>query len=241
MQHAPKHLSGRTGHRAPVRALALAQWLALAAATAVVAVLILTRIGDRAVGGGAPEAAPDSTTAPITVPEVLPAPTAGATTPPAADGNLLPDPGFEAGLAGWTATGGGRLDRAGPGHEGVWAARLARTGRAEAVMSVPGLARVKTKANYVATVWLRASRPGTPVELHLLEGSGRSALARDKVGLYLDKSWTRLEVVHLAHRDGDRLALEITAPGMPAGAWIEADDARVERRPLHFMSMTTTR
>src|SRR4029453_1415822 len=55
-----------------------------------------------------------------------PAPASSRPAPKPDDGNLLADPGFEAGLTGWSAIGRASLERVEDGRSGDWGLRLNR-------------------------------------------------------------------------------------------------------------------
>ena len=170
--------------------------------------------------------APTTTRAAATVP-------GPAGTRPAApdDGNLLADPGFEAGLAGWRPVGKAGLERVGGGREGSWALRMTRGSS-----RWPGALRrqvttLKAGRHYEAAVWFRASRPGVEVQVNLLELRGGKRFAVDTVGAVARAGrWQRLDVAHDTHRPGAGLALEILAPTLASGTSLLVDDLAVRAR-----------
>jgi hypothetical protein len=175
------------------------------------------------------------------LPNLLPpAPTttrAAATTPspastrpaPAPDeSNLLPNPGFEAGLAGWRPVGRAGLQRVESGRNG-WAVRLTRgPSRWPPGIRHPEVARLKADRRYAATAWVRASRPGTEVQLNLFELRGGRRFAVDTVGAIAQGgAWQRLEVSHDAHRPGAVLAVEVLAANLAGGSSLLVDDLAI--------------
>ena len=252
MQYAPKHLSRPVGSPALGRLSTLLQWLALMAAAAVVTMLVLPRITDRLESGTAPSRPrPSAATRAASATTGAVAPTTGAATGvpatpttravrPRGD-NLLPDGGFEAGLAGWQPVGGAGLERVADAREGGWAVRLTGGTSAEPGLAAPRVVRCRAMRAYAATVWVRASAPGTVVQVNLLEHAHGARMAVDAVGGVLpDTGWHQLQVVHPVHRPGANLALEVLAPGLPAAASVLVDDVRVAAKSASFMSATTS-
>jgi hypothetical protein len=225
----PRHLAPpqRTRQR-PRDHLLLESILALVA-IGITTVILIGSLLDR----------PESSAARL--PNLLPpAPTttrAAATTPspastrPAAppdDGNLLADPGFEAGLTGWRPVGRAGLERVGDGHDGDWGLRLTRGSSQQPGLLHPEVTRLKQGRRYEAAVWFRASRPGVEVEVNLFELRGGRRFAVDTVGAVAQAgSWQQLDVSHDAHRPGASLAVEILAPTLPSGASLLVDDLAV--------------
>jgi hypothetical protein len=197
--------------------------------------------------GSLPER-PESSAARL--PNLLPpAPTttrAAATTPspastrpaPAPDeSNLLANPGFEAGLAGWRPVGRAGLQRVESGRNG-WAVRLTR-GPSRWPPGVRHLevARLKADRRYAATAWIRASKPRVEVRLNLFELRGGRRFAVDTVGAIAQGgAWHRLEVSHDAHRPGAVLAVEVLAPNLAGGSSLLVDDLAI-RATSSSMSM----
>jgi hypothetical protein len=150
--------------------------------------------------------------------------------PPATSGSPLGNAGFEAGVSGWRPLGAAGLERVGDAREGAWAAVLTR-GSAR----VPGLAfadilRVRTHHVYRGTVWVRASQPGTTVQVNLFEALGGKRFAVDTVGAVVGGQWQRLEVEHEGHRVGASLAVEILAPDLSGGSRLTVDDLAIKAR-----------
>jgi hypothetical protein len=213
---------------------ATAEWVLAAVAIVLTAAVVIgsmfqhprSREPDRP--GGPPAAAP--TTGPA------PPPTAGSGGSARA-ANLVADPGFEAGLAGWLAIGGARVERTGPALAGRWAGGFTAGGRGDQGMVLPGVARCTPGRTYAADVWVRASRPGTLVQVTLLEVAGGRRLAADTVGAALQQGqWQRVEVAHDAHRAGAALAVEVVLPAGSPPATVLVDDLEVVAHRAPFMS-----
>ena len=213
---------------------ATAEWVLAAVAIVLTAAVVIgsmfqhprSREPDKP--GGPPAAAP--TTAPA------PPSTAGSSGPPQA-ANLVADPGFEAGLAGWLAIGGARVERTGPALAGRWAGGFTASGRGDQGMALAEVARCTPGRTYAADVWIRASRPGTLVQVTLLEVAGGRRLAADTVGAALQQGqWQRVEVAHDAHRAGAALAVEVVLPAGSPPATVLVDDLEVVAHRAPFMS-----
>jgi hypothetical protein len=149
---------------------------------------------------------------------------------PAAKGGPLANPGFEAGLEGWRSLGGAGLERVGGARKGDWAAQLSRGSARSPGLSLADILKVQTVHVYHGTVWVRASQPGTTVQVNLFEVAGGKRFAVDTVGAVVGTSWQRLEVMHEGHRAGATLAVEILAPDLPGGARLLVDDLGIERK-----------
>jgi hypothetical protein len=174
------------------------------------------------------------------LPNLLPpAPTttrAAATTPspassrpaPAEDGNLLADPGFEAGLDGWSAVGKAGLERAEEGRSGDWGLRMTRGSSRWPGAAHVEVASLKADTRYEASVWVRASRPGIEVQVNLFELRDGKRFAVDTVGAVVPgREWQRLDVSHDTHRPGATLAVEVLTPNLASGTSLLVDDLAV--------------
>jgi hypothetical protein len=163
------------------------------------------------------------------------APTAGspatAVASPAAKRGPLGNRGFEAGLEGWRTLGGAGLERVGGAREGAWAARLTRGSARRPGLSLDGILKVKTLHVYHGTIWVRATRPGTTVQVNLFEVLGGRRFAVDTVGAVVGGDWRRLEVAHEGHKAGAMLAVEILAPDLAGGTELVVDDLGIRGKP----------
>ena len=218
---------------------ATAEWVLAAVAIVLTAAVVIgsmfqhprSREPDKP--GGPPAAAP--TTAPAPPSTTGSGGPAGGGPPQAA--HLVTDPGFEAGLAGWLAIGGARVERTGPALAGRWAGGFTASGRGDQGMALAEVARCTPGRTYAADVWVRASRPGTLVQVTLLEVAGGRRLAADTVGAALQQGqWQRVEVAHDAHRAGAALAVEVVLPAGSPPATVLVDDLEVVAHRAPFMS-----
>jgi hypothetical protein len=201
---------------------AAAEWVLAGVAIVLTAAVVIGSMFQRP---GSPEPGPAA------------APTTAPAPPSATAGNLVADPGFEAGLAGWLAVGGARVERTGPARAGRWAGRFTATGRADQGMALVQVLRCTPGRTYAAAAWVMASRPGTVVQVTLLEVAGGRRLAADTVGAVLQAGrWQRVEVAHDAHRAGAALALELVLPRGSPPASVMVDDLEVAAHRAPFMS-----
>jgi hypothetical protein len=235
----PRHLAPPSRPRPRPRDHLLAESILALVAIGITTVILIGSLLDR----------PESSAARL--PNLLPpAPTttrAAATTPTPAstrparepdDGNLLADPGFEAGLAGWRPVGKATLERAPDGHRGGWALRLTRGSSGQPGLVHPEVTTLKADNRYEAAVWFQASRPGVEVQVNLFELRGGGRFAVDTVGAVARAgTWQRLDVSHDAHRKGAVLAVEILAPNLTSGTSLLVDDLAVRpaasAMPMH--------
>jgi hypothetical protein len=225
----PRHLAPPSRTRPRARDHLLAESILALVAIGITTVILIGSLLDR----------PESSAARL--PNLLPpAPTttrAAATTPSPAstrpapapdDGNLLADPGFETGLAGWRPVSKAGLDRLADGRRGGWALRLTRGSSRQPGLVHPEVTTLKGGGRYEAEVWFRASKPGVEVQVNLFELRDGSRFAVDTVGAVATAgTWQRLDVSHDAHRKGAVLAVEILAPNLASGTNLLVDDLAV--------------
>jgi hypothetical protein len=146
-------------------------------------------------------------------------------TPPGAASNLLEDPSFEAGLGRWRASDGARLARVSGGRSGSWTASLGPGTSTRPSMAVRDVRRCQTGKAYAVSVWVRASRSGTLVRVDLVEESHGRRFAVDTAGAVLGgQRWEPLEVIHVTHRSGAALSIELAAVDLPADVTVLVDD-----------------
>jgi hypothetical protein len=229
----PRHLAPPQRTRPRAREHLLAEAILALVAIGITTVLLIGSLLDRPESSAArlPNLLPP---APTTTRAAAATPSPASTRPAAApdDGNLLPDAGFEAGLAGWRPVGRAGLELVGEGHEGSRGLRLTRGSSRSPGVLHPEVTRLKAGKRYEATVWLLASRPGVEVEVNLFELRGGRRFAVDTVGAVAPSGrWQRLEVSHDAHRPGASLAVELLAPSLPSGTSLLIDDLAVRAAP----------
>ena len=104
-------------------------------------------------------------------------------------------------------------------------------------MALPVVLRCKPGKTYAASVWVRTNRPGTLLEVNLLEIVAGRRYATDTVGAVLESGdWQRVEVAHLAHRPGTALAFEVVLPRGSPRASVLVDELEVTAHKASFMS-----
>ena len=182
--------------------------------------------------------APSATDRPAAAPSTAAAPTSTVqVTPRTSNPASMIRVGFEAGLAGWRPIGAARIQRDPGARRGRWAARFTGSGSADQGMALPAALRCKLGKAYTASVWVRADRPGTLVEVNLLEVVGGKRYATDSIGAVLEPGdWQRVEVAHLAHRPGAALAVEVVLPRGSPRASVLVDELEVTAHKASFMS-----
>ncbi len=157
-------------------------------------------------------------------------------------GNLLRNPGFEDGLDGWRAIGGGSLELVSTAHDGQQAASLVAGSGSDPGVTARQVTKCEAHRSYMATAWVRASKPGTTVELNLVEYLGGRRLSTDTAGHVLrGGDWQRIEVEHVSHVQGAELAVEIIADGLPRQdeLLVDAVEVRLGDRTDTFTPRTT--
>jgi hypothetical protein len=177
---------------------------------AVAIVLTLVILVGQMVGGSdppAPGAAPEATRPPDT--------SAGATGQPAANPPS----------AGWLALGGARVEAAEPAGAGRRPGRFTATGAGDQGIALGGLLRCVPGRTYAATLLVRASKPGTLLQVTLLETAAGRRVAADSIGAVLSNAgWRRVEIAHEAHKPGTALAVEVVLPrGSPRATVVVGD------------------
>jgi hypothetical protein len=159
----------------------------------------------------------------VLVGQMLGRPDAPAPDPPAA----APPPETTGPPAAWTSVGGARVERTVP-------AGFTPTGPGDQGMAVTEVAGCTPGRVYAATLRVRASQPGTLVQVTLLEVDGGRRFAGDTIGAVLpDRGWRQVEVAHEGQRPGTALAVEVVLPRGSPRATVLVDDLRVEASGSH--------
>jgi hypothetical protein len=129
--------------------------------------------------------------------------------------------------AAWTSVGGAQVERTVP-------AGFTPTGPGDQGIAVAGVAGCTPGRVYAATLRVRASQPGTLVQVTLLEVAGGRRFAGDTIGALLpDRGWRQVEVAHEGQRPGTALAVEVVLPRGSPRATVLVDDLRVEASGAH--------
>jgi parallel beta-helix repeat protein len=147
-------------------------------------------------------------------------------------GNLVGNPGFEAGTSGWSTAGSGpgvTLARVAGGHTGGWAARLANAGPATGcgLNDAPNWVGTTAAGTYTATGWFRADASGARLKFRLRELSGSTLVGSRSSSVVLGTGWKRVAVAYTAASPGSTLDLNALVAAAPAGTCFYADDLSV--------------
>ena len=203
--HPPRHLAADRRPGTDAREHQVAEWLLATVAIVLTMVVLVGQMVGRPDPPG-PGAAPDPRA------------------PPAATGQPAADPPS----AGWLALGGARVEGAEPAGAGRRPGRFTASGPGDQGIALPGLLRCVPGRIYAATLLVRASRPGTLLQVSLLEVAGGRRVAFDTIGAVLtDPGWRRVEVAHEAHRPGTALAVEVVLPRGSPRATVQIGDLEV--------------
>jgi hypothetical protein len=150
--------------------------------------------------------------------------------PPATTGQPAADPPS----AGWLALGGARVEAAEPAGAGRRPGRFTAAGAGDQGIALAGLLRCVPGRTYAATLLVRASRPGTLLQVTLLEMAAGRRVASDSIGAVLsDAGWRRVEIAHEAHKPGTALAVEVVLPRGSPRATVLVGDLVVEASQAH--------
>jgi hypothetical protein len=219
--HPPRHLAAVRRSGTDAREHQVAEWL-LAAVAIVLTMVVL--VGQMI---GRPDA-PDRQSAPG--PRASPPATGPPVTSPGNAGQPAADPPS----AGWLALGGARVEGPEPAGAGRRPGRFTASGPGDQGIALPGLLRCVQGRIYAATLLVRASRPGTLLQVSLLEVAGGRRVAFDTIGAVLtDAGWRRVEVAHEAHLPGTALAVEVVLPRGSPRATVQVGDLEVGPRQDH--------
>jgi len=212
----------------------VAEWILAAVAMVLTTAVVVGSMFSRSSSHEAPSATDRSAAAPSTAAATTS--TVQATPTTSSPAGTAPI-GFEAGLTGWRPIGGARIQRDPQARHGQWAARLTGSGPGDQGMALPAVLRCSPGKTYAASVWVRANRSGTLVEVNLLEVLDGRRYATDTVGAVLEGGeWQRVEVTHQVHRIGATLAVEVVLPRGSPRASVLVDELEVTAHKASFMS-----
>jgi hypothetical protein len=236
----PRHLAPPSRTRPRARNHLLAESILALVAIGITTVILIGSLLDRPESSAArlPNLLPPAPTTTRAAAATTPSPASTRPAPAPEDGNLLADPGFEAGLTGWRPVSKAGMDRVADGRRGGWALRLTRGSSRQPGLVHPKVTILKGGRRYEAGVWFRASKPRVEVQVNLFELRGGKRFAVDTVGAVATAgAWQRLDVSHDTHRKGAVLALEILAPTLTSGTNLLVDDlavrSAVSAMPMH--------
>ena len=163
--------------------------------------------------------------------------------------NLVVNPDFEAGTAGWFAKSGAELVRS-AGHGGRWSGRVTNRvdGPRTSVLNDQQNTVVSTTkgATYTASAWVRSTAPGTSVAIRLMEYAGSRLHGQRLASVWLrDTAWREVRVSYTAATDDATIDLNLLAWALPSGASFDADDVAFDSPvatgllrgpPLHLLN-----
>jgi hypothetical protein len=222
--HPPRHLAADRRPGTDAREHQVAEWLL---ATVAIVLTMVVLVGQMV---GRPDP-PDPGAAPG--PRTPPAATGPPVTTPWSAGQPAADPPS----AGWLAIGGARVEGAEPAGAGRRPGRFTASGPGDQGIALPGLLRCVPGRIYAVTLLVRASRPGTLLQVSLLEVAGGRRVAFDTIGAVLtDPGWRRVEVAHEAHRPGTALAVEVVLPRGSPRATVQIGDLEVGPQQGHSLT-----
>jgi Carbohydrate binding domain len=149
--------------------------------------------------------------------------------------NLLANDSFESGMQGWRPIGGSQISRSTESTEGGWSLRILADpeGDGPVGITVPAATVTKAGGRYHTNAWVKPSASGTTVTIGLREyKDGQPIPGSNTLGWTVEKTgWRRFGAIHVASRNGSRLALEITARDLPPGGYLDVDDVVLHLLP----------
>ncbi|HEV8649455.1 MAG TPA: hypothetical protein VG276_08615 [Actinomycetes bacterium] len=232
----PKHLADPRGPSPPVRNPVLM----VAAGSLLVVVLAVAIAWAVRTSGSRPDRSPAGSQAATATSVATAPPTtaakAGQQPGKEAEEHLIANPSFEASVAGWRPIGTAVLERIPTAKDGKWSVKLVGgQGSAAATRAgiehaaVPVEPDVKVNQLYEAVVWVRTSKPGTLVQVNVVEYVDGRRFAVDSAGTDLrNTDWRQIEVYHYLHRPGSHLVVEVVAPALPRGESVLVDSVKME-------------
>ena len=155
--------------------------------------------------------------------------------PAAGASNLVGNPGFEAGTAGWntsTSGAGVTLERGAVGHSGGFAAKVTNT-NATSVDSCllndsRNWVRQTASGSYTGTLWVRADTAGATLTLRLREyGASGTRLGLAKTRTTLTTDWQQVTVNLPVTSPGSTIDFNAHVINAAPGTCFYADDAAI--------------
>ena len=154
-----------------------------------------------------------------------------------AGANLLPNPGFENGLTGWTRS-GANVTTSAAHHNGAHAADLAapsvsanattarKNRQLTMTLSTDASAVSVAGGVYQASVWASAPHGAAEAVLRLTEMRGTTVVGQRAARTHLwNTKWHTLALTYTAAATGDTLKFSVVANGVLPGRTVLADDA----------------
>jgi hypothetical protein len=159
-------------------------------------------------------------------------------------GLVLPNAGFEAGTEGWRPV-SAKLTRATPGRDGEGAARVAVGSTTDSDEEGPGIRAFGVIASspgdtlVTVSVWVKATEPGPPVLLKVIERENDRALGATSATRRLGgAAWQQLTVTHRVRTRGAAIDVLVASPGSSVPFLVDTVTLRMERAPAPESSGT---
>lgn len=215
----------RGRHEAPGRVMGAPAVAAIA--VVIVSVVIAGLLASRLISSAEPSSDPST----VTPASAAPAEAGPTSRPPGsgAYGNLVVNWSFEQDLNGWQVLGAADTSREPQGRtSGSCASVRARGPQPGRIgLALPGVVPSAAKGRrYVASAWIRSTAPGQRVTIRLVGLGGKAESSRTTTTTLPGLAWRRVIVGHTV-ASASRLALEITADGVPAGDALLVDEVIV--------------
>ncbi len=143
--------------------------------------------------------------------------------------NLIGNPGFESGTAGWNTSGrtGITLTTVSGGHSGSFAAELSNSGTATqpdcTLNDAPNWVSSTQAGSYLASAWVRGPA-GVTVQLRIREYNGSTFVGSQAVTTTLTSNWSQLSVTYPVGVVGSTLDLTLYKTNAAPGLCFDADD-----------------
>jgi hypothetical protein len=216
----------RGRHEAPRRVFAAPA--AAAIAVVIVSVVVAGVLATRLIRSAEPAADPSTAPPASGDPQAAAGPTSR---PPGAGafGNLVVNWSFEQDLIGWQVLGAADTSREPQGRTSGSCASVRARGPEPGRIGLALPAVVPSAATgdrYVASAWIRSTAPGQRVTIRLVGSGGKAESSRTTTSTLPGLAWRRVIVDHTV-ANASRLALEITADGVPAGDALLVDEVIV--------------
>jgi len=151
------------------------------------------------------------------------------TTPPP-DFNIVGNPGFEAGTAGWNANGSSvtALEQVAGGHSGAYAARLTNTDSIATTITLndsPNWVDTTSAGTYTARAWVRSDTGVGGAYLRITEYQGGTKVGQTTATITLTPGWQQLTISVVPSAPGSStLDLRVYGYKAPAGTNLYVDD-----------------
>ncbi len=146
--------------------------------------------------------------------------------------NLVSNPDFESGNAGWNTQNSKVTLSSGAGHESRRAAKLTALARTNLLLNdSPNVIASAAKGDrYVASVWVRTDTPRLGVTFRFREVAGLSLVGKtESKAVLTDGAWHQLSAEYTAVGDGTQIAVQVLALKAAKGDTFSVDDVDVRK------------